>query len=155
MSYLLLKLLIFLSVFGSFTLHGEVQGPSDSLEEVDYFAKNAISLGLARNFPLQKADEQFLPGPMHLHVAYRYFNKSWLLGIFAQFKMFDLKENNKKFSIFSFGQEILYGFRLNHPIYFYFGGKLMYLAPTESARIPMKRKLEYEVTKSKHDSATS
>jgi hypothetical protein len=138
---------VFLLLVGIFASVAKAQDkvPSYSLSEVNFFAKNTMSIGLVRNYPVRQTAEQFIPGQIHPLLGYKYFFQNWELGIFTQFKMLQDDDSDDKFSIWTVGEEILYGVKLYHPVYVYFGSKVLFLSPTESGKFPIKRNLDYEV----------
>jgi hypothetical protein len=110
------------------------------------FAANYLSLGISKNFPVDKGARQFQPGYYHPRIGYRYaFSDSWLMGISAQFKVLKTKNSGEVISLFTIEEQSLKIFRLYHPFYLLVGGKFMYLLPAKKPRLPIQKNGDLEI----------
>jgi len=104
------------------------------------FASSYLTLGVARNFPVSLAEDEFSPGGSHPIVGYRHRTTGdWLMSLKAQFKMLRTRRENVEVPLFTFTHEALYVMRLEHPVYLAVGPRLLWMMPSRSAMLPMKR----------------
>src|SRR5687768_4623881 len=114
------------------------------------FQKNYLTFELARNYPVSFSENRFDPGPSHPVLGFLHRTETdWLMGLAAQFKIFDRKireeDDPEEIALWTFAHQALYTVRLYHPTYLFIGPKLLYMLPTNAARLPLQRDEEYQL----------
>ncbi len=108
------------------------------------FAKDYIVVNFNRNFPQGEMKKRFLPGSIMPAIGYRHtIDTSWLMGLGFQYKSslrIDADTPTSKSStmdLLTFYHESLYALRIFHPVYLLFGPRILYLMPSQGARLPV------------------
>ena len=111
-------------------------------------AGNYITFGLARNFPMGLTQRRLTAGQWHPLVGFRHtVRPNWAMSLRAQFRLLNHKdsqiwngtEKSGELPIVSLTHESTYIWRLYHPTYLELGFQIIYLAPTQSAKLPVRR----------------
>lgn len=113
------------------------------------FANTYFGIEGARNSPMSYTQNNFNSGYLHPIISYRHNLKNgWITGVSSQFKILRKKnpsaDEPSEVAIWTFSHEPLYAIRLNHPVYFLLGPLGMYMLPTKSASLPLKKDTNFE-----------
>lgn len=115
-------------------------------DQVNPFAKNYLSIEIARNYPVSFAQNRYEPGEYQPVVAYRHnLDSTWMMGVGGQFKILrridipNEEESSRVLALWTMTHEALYILRLDHPTYLFIGPKLHYFLPARSGRLPLVR----------------
>lgn len=89
--------------------------------------------------------EKLNPDGRQLNVTYYHLlNKTWAVGVSTGFKAFKFKENNESFALFNISNYAYYMIRLSHPLYFWAGGRWLYLMPLKKPQFPFRRNDDFQ-----------
>lgn len=115
----------------------------------DPFAAHYVHFELSRNFPVNKSQESFDPGPYHPAFTYLHnLNGTWVMGLGGQYKILNKKShpNNEsdQVALFTLTHEAMASWRLYHPAYLLVGPKLFYMFPSRLAKLPMQKDPNFE-----------
>lgn len=107
-------------------------------------AKDYLVVSFSRNFPQGEMKKRFLPGRILPAIGYRHtIDTSWLMGLGIQYKSLlriEADTSTSKSStmdLLTFYHESLYAMRIFHPAYLLFGPRILYLMPSQGARLPV------------------
>lgn len=107
-------------------------------------ARDYITVSFTRNFPQGEMEKRFLPGRILPAMGYRHtIETSWLMGLGLQYKSLiriDADTSTSKSStmdLLTFYHESLYTMRIFHPAHLLFGPRILYLMPSQGARLPV------------------
>lgn len=106
------------------------------------FRKTYLSLEFGRNFPLSFSQNHYKTGPIHPILGYRYvLDEYWLMGVGAQTRIFERRDmtDSRELALWSIYHEASLVLRLDYPVYFLIGPKLIYMVPGKSGKIPLQR----------------
>jgi len=131
-------------LLGAAAGHAEMDAWQDA--EINPFHKTYLSLELARNYPLAQSLAHFEPGELHPMLTYRHnLDSHWMMGIGGQFKLLNRRSDDdtpppsQTLALLTVSHETLYILRLSHPMYAFFGPKIMYMLPALTAKLPLER----------------
>jgi len=110
----------------------------------DPYQRWYISASVARNFPEAYGDQFLVTDKANPILSYWYnLDGDWMIGFFGQFKMFKSgRLKGEPLPIWTIGHDIQRSIRIWHPLHFLVGGKLLYLMPTQEAKLPLRRSEE-------------
>lgn len=113
--------------------------PAQSAESASDDQELLLLVGYTRNFLHRDTIANYTESIGSPQIGLMSQLDNWLVSLSVNYKMLHHIEDNTRLNLLSIQEQTLYRLRIYHPLYLFSGGKLLYLYPSETLGIPLRK----------------